>query len=658
MLRKLILTETEKKQISSLHHLINEEDGFATLQGYVKYKTTKVPNSQVKLFQNEKIIKGATSDENGFFKIENISLGKYTYKVTNKVEGYEDVEEEVDLTEPKVYNVNYFFRDDQIIQDVVVKSPKIFTIIDVQVLDDENEPVPSCVIKIFDKDGKSVKFSPNKTDSSGILELISISSDTPNFELKGKYGKTKIIVSATYGNVSETKEYEIVLNNGISQETGGSESIGRIYRKDEDTEIDLRNTNKLTIILNLNLNYSLSVVDSKTDKLLQTASINLYGDKEKTDLIQNGSGEITGDLKRDQKTKKEGFENTTDVYYEVSNKDYVTQKGKLTLSKRKTNNFKISLSKVPPPPTPAPTPPSKPLSERECIRLTMKHYRNMQNVDAGNITINDLGGVDDIKKNAEVVKACYVKYMKEYPRRMEKTINRLKNVQSELDFFKLRFTNQEIRSIYGESRTMLLKNTIRKVVSESVENKSEKILIEERLKFSITGLNKKNSSEVKRALRNERYNLINFGYNKELIRESFLDVMKGLYGNDETNVLTDIKTRLGQRIADQVKNKQEEHEMILSAFNELSEEMIERAIKENRVDELSTEIATKALEIYKTQFGTEGLSGIMIASVDENKFKQEVAKLIEPAIKEITTKMDEKLKQVQDVVSGGINPTA
>jgi phage-related minor tail protein len=134
--------------------------------------------------------------------------------------------------------------------------------------------------------------------------------------------------------------------------------------------------------------------------------------------------------------------------------------------------------------------------------------------------------------------------------------------------------------------------------------------------------------------------------------------MKGLYGNDETNVLADIKTRLGQRIADQVKNKQEEHEMILSAFNELPEDMIERAIKENRVDELSTEVATKALENYKTQFGTEGLSGIMIASVDENKFKQEVAKLIEPAIKDITTKMDEKLKQVQDAVSGGVNPTA
>lgn len=70
-------------------------------------------------------------------------------------------------------------------------------------------------------------------------------------------------------------------------------------------------------------------------------------------------------------------------------------------------------------------------------------------------------------------------------------------------------------------------------------------------------------------------------------------------------------------------------------------------------------IAAKAMEGYKTQFGTEGISGLMIASVDENKFKQEVAKLIEPAIKDITTKMDEKFKQVQDAVSGiGVTPTA
>ncbi len=233
------------------------------------------------------------------------------------------------------------------------------------------------------------------------------------------------------------------------------------------------------------------------------------------------------------------------------------------------------------------------------------------------------------------------------------------NAQPNLDFFEIKLTKQQVRDIYGESKTMSLKNTIRQVVSESVKIKNtltEKNLIKQRLKFSINETS--NLSESKRALRNERYRLINFGYDKELVRESFLDVMKGLYGNDGTDIISDVKTRLGQRIADQVKNKQEGHEMILSAFNELPTEMIERAIKENRVDELSNEISTKALENYKTQFGTEGLSGIMIASVDENKFKQEVAKLIEPAIKDITTKMDEKLKQVQDVVSGGVNPTA
>ena len=69
------------------------------------------------------------------------------------------------------------------------------------------------------------------------------------------------------------------------------------------------------------------------------------------------------------------------------------------------------------------------------------------------------------------------------------------------------------------------------------------------------------------------------------------------------------------------------------------------------------EIATRAIEMYKGQYGTEGLSGLMFASVDENKFKQEVAKLLEPAINDITTKMDEKFKEIQNAV-GGITKTA
>ena len=201
------------------------------------------------------------------------------------------------------------------------------------------------------------------------------------------------------------------------------------------------------------------------------------------------------------------------------------------------------------------------------------------------------------------------------------------------------------------------------VVKEHIEKKQiileEKKLINKRYKFSLVGINKNRRRIVESILRDERRMLLRAGYNKTIVNETFLDVMNGLYGAEGNNVLKDIKTRLGQKIADQVKNKEDEHNMIVTAFEALPEEVIERAIKENRVDELSAMIATKAMEGYKTSFGTEGISGLMFASVDENKFKQEVAKLIEPAIKDITTKMDEKFKQVQDVVSGiGLNPAA
>jgi len=662
MLRKLILTETEKKQISHLHYLINEDENTATIEGYSKFRKDIVPNVLIELLKNNETVQKTTSDENGYYKFVNIPLGSYVLKFIDKDKKYLEQSQSIEINSKGTFKRDLQFTGVQEEKEVVTTSGKNTiktTLVDVNIVDSDGEPIGPCKIQIFDSEKNKIDLLVSKTNDDGVLKNIILDGEK-NPELQIIPGttklcktKTKITVKATFGNTSNQKEFDICLWNGNIKIIDDVQTISRIKIKTEDTDIDLTNTNILNIDIPASLNYEVSVIDSENKDVLNKSNVLLYSDKDKTTLINKGTPPLSGTLDR-EKLERGGYENAFNIYYVASNNEYDTKEGKLTLSKRKENKFNIGLTKT----YIAPPKPVEPLSERECIRLTMKHYRNMENVDAGNITISELGGVAEIKKNAEVVKACYVKYMKEYPRRMEKTINRLKNVQSELDFFKLRFTNQEIRSIYGESRTMLLKNTIRKVVSESVENKSEKILIEERLKFSITGLNKKNSSEVKRALRNERYNLINFGYNKELIRESFLDVMKGLYGNDETNVLSDIKTRLGQRIADQVKNKQEEHEMILSAFNELSEEMIERAIKENRVDELSTEIATKALEIYKTQFGTEGLSGIMIASVDENKFKQEVAKLIEPAIKEITTKMDEKLKQVQDAVSGGINPTA
>jgi len=305
----------------------------------------------------------------------------------------------------------------------------------------------------------------------------------------------------------------------------------------------------------------------------------------------------------------------------------------------------------------------EPFSFNWCVKLTNKHYQDMLNVDSSKVTVESLGGDDVISKRSDDVLTCYMKHRKQYPSDMQTKINRLTSTRTNLENFRLKWTLDQRRDIYKENKTMSVSNTIRKVVSEQIEKKQiileEKKLINKRYKFSLVGINKNRRRIVESTLRKERRMLLRAGYNKTIVNETFLDVMNGLYGAEGNNVLKDIKTRLGQKIADQVKNKQDEHNMVLTAFEELPEDVIERAIKENRVDELSAMIATKAMEGYKTSFGTEGISGLMFASVDENKFKQEVAKLIEPAIKDITTKMDEKFKQVQDVVSGiGLNPTA
>ena len=621
MLRKLILTEIEKKQISSLHRLLNEEDGFATLQGYVKYKLDKSPNSQVKLFQvvesNEKLIKGAISDENGFFKIENIPLGKYICKVTNKNAGYNDIVVDIDLSQPKVYTENHIFNDVTEKEEVTVLPKYDATSLSVQVNDELNNPIPNATITIMYGDtninfGK--KFIKNVTDTNGTLSNIILD--------KLKY---PIFDSGESLNITVGVKYCKVLSNGKIS-----------LRKDYENIVNFK--------IRTTTPFKVSVIDENNIPLMGS-DIKVYGDDETTPLI-SGKGGVTHEDKGIDK-----------IVVKVTNQGYISAKKRYNLNFNGENEIEVKLKKIKPPKPP------KDINKMRCIRLTRDFYNDMRRVHDGSKAISDLGGADAITERREDVEWCFLTYKDKYPRRANQMVKRLVHVGSNLKIFGLRFTLEQNKDIYKENKIMSVSNTIRKVVSEHIEKKQiiseEKKLINKRYKFSLVGINKNRRRIVESTLREERIMLLRAGYNKTIVNETFLDVMNGLYGAEGNNVLKDIKTRLGQKIADQVKNKEDEHNMILTAFEELPEDVIERAIKENRVDELSTMIATKAMEGYKTSFGTEGISGLMFASVDENKFKQEVAKLIEPAIKDITTKMDEKFKQVQDVVSGvGLNPTA
>lgn len=755
MLRKLKITESERKEILSLfNQILNEGDDLASLKGITKYQGKPAPNSQVKLFKDEKFFKGAISDENGNYLIEGIPLGTYKILATNKVDQFSDVEEEKTFDSAKTYTLDISFRNIKQEADVIVQSkgPKKepVCLIDISVFDENDQPLGPSKIYIFNENDELLETS--KTEKDGTIKNLLLKYKENKGFIKDE--KTKIPCQQKYtikiqaefdNKKSNIKSEEICVWNGNSD----NKIINPTKERLNTESFKLLNTNVFKIQMNTLFEYKIKSVDSENNEVLKDATITLYSDKERKEVISKGNGEINGNINIDRKNRGK-FESDIEVYYQIENSKYDTEVGKIKIKPKGDNVFTISLdkeylnfkyelesvvdennknigdaqfkifsdrsktvllkegtipfngkikrdknnkneleetkiifievskegyvttiqkerltldaennkfsfriNKVEPP---------KELDERACRQITKLHYENMINFDNGDLKLTDLGGVEKIKQDAVKVKNCYLKFKSKYPNRFKKVINRLINVRNDLSFFQLTFTKEEVRDIYGESKIMSLSNTIRKVISESIETKNliseEKNIVKKRLLFSLNGVRKNNLSEAKTKLKNERVKLLRFGYNKDIVNESFLDVMKGLYGNDGTDVLTDIKTRLGQRIADQVKNKQEEHEMILSAFNELPVEMVERAIKENRVDELSSEISTKALENYKTQFGTEGLSGIMIASVDENKFKQEVAKLLEPAIKDITTKMDEKLKQVQDVVSGGVNPTA
>jgi hypothetical protein len=641
MLRKLILTETEKKQISSLHRLLNEDDGFATLQGYVKYNISKVPYSIVKLFQgvepNEKLINGAETDENGFFKIENITLGKYTCKVTNKSAGYDPVEEDIDLSQPKVYTKDFTFRDLQVIDPVTVTPTYDETSLSFQVNDEVNNPIPNATITIMYGDtninfGK--KFIKNVTDTNGALSNIILDKTKyPVFDTDVSDGTLNITVGVKYLNIKQKVEKTIYLNN-CKVFNSGKISMRKGYE------------NVVNFKIKTTTPFKVSVIDENGNPLMGS-DIKVYGDDETTPLI-SGKGGVTSEVK-----------NIDKIVVHVTNEGYVSVKKRYNLNFNNNNEIEVKLKKI----VIKPPKPPKDINKRQCIRLTRDFYNDMRRVHDGSKTIIDLGGEDTITERREDVESCFLTYKDKYPRRANQMVKRLVHVGSKLKIFGLRFTLEQNKDIYNENKIMSVSNTIRKVVSEQIEKKQiileEKKLINKRYKFSLVGINKNRRRIVESTLREERIMLLRAGYNKTIVNETFLDVMNGLYGAEGNNVLKDIKTRLGQKIADQVKNKEDEHNMILTAFEELPEDVIERAIKENRVDELSAMIATKAMEGYKASFGTEGISGLMFASVDENKFKQEVAKLIEPAIKDITTKMDDKFKQVQDVVSGmGVNPTA
>lgn len=359
-------------------------------------------------------------------------------------------------------------------------------------------------------------------------------------------------------------------------------------------------------------------------------------DKETWDKVKKyptNTGELDQELEtvvtdEDEKKKKE------EKLEKENNKTKIKKEPKEKPKKVKDINL---IKKLPIPPV---------LDSNYCIKKTKEYYNNVYdfiNPSRRNpVTIERLGGEQSIINDRNTVEQCYIKFRKNYDESLDKKVNLMRNLAPRYDIFELNFTYSQLQDIYSEMDTMSLKNTIKKVVIEQNQKKKqlikEEAVVKNKLNFVKSYSHRKN---LKRNLLEESKKLISLGFDKNLLREAFADIMSSM--EDPATFIINIKTQLGQKIADTVKDKQQEHEMILSAFNQLDSDMIEKAFKENRVDELSQIISQKALENYKSQFGESGIFGSMLASVDEAKFEDEVAKLILPAIEQINNEMESKI---------------
>jgi len=708
MINKIYISDFEKENILNQHKRINEATGTLSLGGFVVNDlSVGVSGCLVSLIKDNKIVVTQNTIADGSFKFENLDAGNYEIGVDPFNSDYSRPKRSDNPTVELKVSIEDFeiiLKSSTLTFDEATISVIKVTILDFNFLDESNKKIPNVSYELFeDKKITSIgKFESldgtsnltfNGNSKEALLPSKEFTTDKKTISsfyttLTGSCvgNKSLDIGCIVKGYEVNEQKLKICLNNGsykVSRTTNGDISVNTPI----DNEIPTRKGNNPTNIFNITIKKiktSLTILTKDGQKaVLPGVTVDIYKDKLRKDLLktivtnQEGLGNhilYDGEISTiDNKGK------TPELYFNLKKDGYETMFKSQKVDYNINNKIEFELEIIPPPqPTPPPKPPKVfTLTKRACVRLTRRLRLDMHKVDKKGVSFDDLGGRSQIMKRAEEVKDCYVKYKDDYSDSQKSYVKNLLNVQSNLEPFRLLFNREEmnivyrtghfesIDDIYIKNNTMGISDTIRNVISEYVDNKKIKIqeskIINNRFKFVIENFNlkyKKGRSTSYRYLVEEKKTLINNGYSRDLVNESFLDIMGTLYGSEGNNVLSDVKLRLGEKIALQVKDKEQEHSMIITAFNEIPEEVIERAIKENRVDELSGLIATKALSSYKTQFGDGGISELMIASVDENKFKAEVAKLIEPAIKEITTKMDDQFKKVKDVVGGMNNVTA
>ena len=677
MIKKIYISESEKDKILSQYNILNEATGLS-IGGLVKDLETDefVFDAKVTLTKGGSTKGLAKTKDDGSFKFEGLDSGDYILKAENSTQGYSATTKEVTLsTTDALDNVILLPKNIKEYQEVVVSSKKV-TILDFNFVDDLGTPLSNVSYTLFKdkkntlgdftssngknslvyttqdilvKDNEPITYDKNKKDGFFYTEFTGACKDNKDLvvvaKLKG-YLETKQTINFCLNNGAYSAQ--ITTKDNIQTATPSNNDLGVPSKIEKFATSNIFNITLLKPEIDLKI-----LTKDNEDSVLSNVKIDIYKDKDRQSLLQsietnqNGVGNVTltvGDVElfndEDEAVKK------VKLYFYVRRDGYKELFGSKNIKYGKEDDIVFNLDKIKPPKVKQPKQP-KEITIGQCRRFTRKYHRGLVSLIKKKKTIDELGGKEAIEEARTQVQWCFLRYKDDYSNNMRKLITKLTNVPPKFDIFELRFTLDQQRDIYKESKDMGISHTIRKVISEQSEKKSlllkESQIIKNRLLFVY---NSSNRRTLKNNLLGESNELVNSGYDRRLVKENFLEIMNTV--KDSGKFLSDVKAQLGQKIADTVKDKQQEHEMILGAFNELDPAIVERAFKENRVDELSEIIAKKALENYKTQFGEAGIFGSMVASVDIEKFKTEVAKLIQTSIDAVSNDLDSK---VQDAVT-------
>ena len=673
MLKKINISESEREKILNLHKVLKEATELS-IGGKVLDITSNEPifDAKVTLTLSNATKGLAKTDADGNFKFDGLSSGEYVISGDAKSQDYITMSNNINLVDKDILNFQILLsKKIKDLEEVGVMTTKL-TVLDFIFVDSNSKDVANVSYSLYDNKKKLIGTYTSETGRSTLIfnsfdyqvkkgETITYPENKEHgyFYSQGKAceeQKELIVVTNIKGYIETKQKINFCLNNG-SYSTVVSKDSGNITVTPTDSESGtptkyskhLNSNIFKTELLTPKISAKLSTFDTN-DKILPNVKIDVYKDKDRQELFQSLETNQNGETNLNITTGNfELFNDENDpvkkvrLFFDIKKDGYKPMAGYGTIKYGKEDTYSWNLVPIKVPKVKEP----KELRIGECRRLTKEYHRDLVSIIKKETTISELGGNDVIDENRNQVQWCFMRYKDSYSGNMKKLINKLTNVPPYLDIFELRFTLQQQRDIYKENRDMNIGQTIRKVISEQAEKKSllkkESNIIKKRLLFVLETSNRRH---LKRNLLSESKELILKGYDKVLVKENFLEIMK----DSGKDFISDVKNQLGQKIADTVKDKQQEHEMILTAFNELDPQVVERAFKENRADELSEVISKKALEDYKNQFGEGGIFGSMVASVDPNKFKTEVAKLVQTAIDAISTEMDSK---VQNAVGGG-----